>query len=168
MEPTLALLVFRGGGGGTVLQIFEGGARVFLVLAGTLAGFRGVDALSAWATKKAGATESSLDDILVPLGRKTLKVLVVAMGAVNLAPLLGLHITPLLGSAWRGWYWLCFAAQNTLENLFGSVTVVLDRPFSVGDWIQIVGVDGSSKRSASVPRGFARSTTPWSVFQTPN
>ena len=36
-----------------------------------------------------------------------------------------------------------FAAQNTLENLFGSVTVVLDRPFSVGDWVQIDGVDGS-------------------------
>ena len=128
---------------GTVLQIFEGGARVFLVLAGTLAGFRGVDALGAWATKKAGATESSLDDILVPLGRKTLKVLVVAMGAVNLAPLLGLHITPLLGALGVGGIGFAFAAQNTLENLFGSVTVVLDRPFSVGDWIQIDGVDGS-------------------------
>ena len=85
---------------GTVLQVFEGAARVFLVLAGTLAGFRGVDALGAWATKKAGKTESTLDDILVPLGRKTLKVLVIAMGAVNLAPLLGLHITPLLRRTW--------------------------------------------------------------------
>lgn len=118
---------------GTVLQVFEGGARVFLVLAGTLAGFRGVDALGAWATKKAGKTESTLDDILVPLGRKTLKVLVIAMGAVNLAPLLGLHITPLLGALGVGGIGFAFAAQNTLENLFGSVTVVLDRPFSVGD-----------------------------------
>ena len=128
---------------GTVLQVFEGAARVFLVLAGTLAGFRGVDALGAWATKKAGKTESSLDDILVPLGRKTLKVLVIAMGAVNLAPLLGLHITPLLGALGVGGIGFAFAAQNTLENLFGSVTVVLDRPFSVGDWVQIDGVDGS-------------------------
>ena len=87
---------------GTVLQVFEGGARVFLVLAGTLAGFRGVDALGAWATKKAGKTESTLDDILVPLGRKTLKVLVIAMGAVNLAPLLGAaHHT----ASWRAWGW---------------------------------------------------------------
>ena len=128
---------------GTVLQVFEGGARVFLVLAGTFAGFRGVDALGAWATKKAGNTESTLDDILVPLGRKTLKVLVIAMGAVNLAPLLGLHITPLLGALGVGGIGFAFAAQNTLENLFGSVTVVLDRPFSVGDWVQIDGVDGS-------------------------
>ena len=65
------------------------------------------------------------------------------MGAVNLAPLLGLHITPLLGALGVGGIGFAFAAQNTLENLFGSVTVVLDRPFSVGDWVQIDGVDGS-------------------------
>ncbi|MAV54671.1 MAG: hypothetical protein CMJ28_01795 [Phycisphaerae bacterium] len=135
----LPFLVFEG----TVLQIFEGAARVFLVMAGTLAGLRGVDGLGAWATRQAGRSESTLDDILVPLGRKTLKVLVVAMGAVNLAPLLGLHITPLLGALGVGGIGFAFAAQNTLENLFGSVTVVLDRPFSVGDWVQIDGVDGS-------------------------
>ena len=48
------------------------------------------------------------------------------MGAVNLAPLLGLHITPLLGALGVGGIGFAFAAQNTLENLFGSVTVVLD------------------------------------------
>ncbi|MAW42213.1 MAG: hypothetical protein CMJ30_07375 [Phycisphaerae bacterium] len=128
---------------GTVLEVFEGGARVFMVLAGTLAGFRGVDALGAWATKKAGNTEGRLDDILVPLGRKTLKVLVISMGAVNLAPLLGLHITPLLGALGVGGIGFAFAAQNTIENLFGSVTIVLDRPFSVGDWVEVDGVDGT-------------------------
>ncbi len=118
-------------------------SRVFFVLAATLAGFRSVDALGVWATKRAGKTESSLDDILVPLGRKALKLLVVAFGLVNFAPLLGLEITPLLGALGVGGIGFAFAAQNTIENLFGSVTVVLDRPFSVGDWVEVDGVDGT-------------------------
>ena len=30
-----------------------------------------------------------------------------------------------------------FAAKDTLEHLFGSFTVIADRPFQVGDWVEI-------------------------------
>ena len=119
------------------------GSKVFLIFAATLAGFRSIDVLGFWAAKKAGRTDSTLDDILVPLGRKALKLLVVAVGIVNLATILELEITPLLGALGVGSIGFAFAAQNTIENLFGSVTVVLDRPFSVGDWVEVDGVDGT-------------------------
>ena len=119
------------------------GSKVFLIFAATLAGFRSIDVLGFWAAKKAGRTDSTLDDILVPLGRKALKLLVVAVGIVNLATILELQITPLLGALGVGSIGFAFAAQNTIENLFGSVTVVLDRPFSVGDWVEVDGVDGT-------------------------
>ena len=43
---------------------------------------------------------------------------------------------------WWG-FGFAFAFKNSLENLFGSVTVILDRPFQVGDWVVIDGVEGT-------------------------
>ena len=42
-----------------------------------------------------------------------------------------------------GSFGLAFAFKNSLENVFGSVTVILDRPFMVGDWVVIDGVEGT-------------------------
>ena len=36
-----------------------------------------------------------------------------------------------------------FAARDTLGNFFGSLTVVVDRPFQVGDWVVIGDVEGT-------------------------
>ncbi|MEO1087164.1 MAG: mechanosensitive ion channel family protein, partial [Acidobacteriota bacterium] len=35
------------------------------------------------------------------------------------------------------------AAQDTVKNLFGSLTVILDQPFSVGDWVKIGDIEGT-------------------------
>ncbi|MFM1822989.1 MAG: Low conductance mechanosensitive channel YnaI [Planctomycetota bacterium] len=128
---------------GTVFVMLAGAARLFVVLASTLAAFRVIDAAGAILTERARRTENTFDDMILPLVRKTLKVLALVMGIVNLAPLLGVEIGPLVGAIGIGSLGFAFAAQNTIENIFGSVTVVLDKPFVVGDWVVIEGTEGT-------------------------
>jgi MscS family membrane protein len=128
---------------GAVFDMLAGAARLFVVLAATLAAFRVIDAAGAILMERARRTENTFDDMILPLVRKTLKVLALVMGVVNLAPLLGVEIGPLVGAIGIGSLGFAFAAQNTIENIFGSVTVVLDKPFAVGDWVVIDGTEGT-------------------------
>ena len=41
------------------------------------------------------------------------------------------------------------AAKDTLSNLFGSLTVLLDRPFRIGDWVTIGDIEGIVEEVAS-------------------
>jgi MscS family membrane protein len=71
-------------------------------------------------------------DALVKLAR--LVTLVVVM--LTVAQTLGFHITGLLALGGVGGIAVGFAAKDILANFFGGLTIYLDRPFSVGEWIR--------------------------------
>ncbi|MEO1534951.1 MAG: mechanosensitive ion channel family protein, partial [Planctomycetota bacterium] len=110
----------------TVLQV---AARAVLTLAGILAAWRLTDVLGELVLAQTRKTSSQIDDLLVPLARKTLKILVVVFGVVWIANSLNLNIAPVLAGLGVGGLAFAFAAKDTIENLFGSVAVILDRPF---------------------------------------
>jgi MscS family membrane protein len=93
--------------------------------------------------QKAAASESKLDDLLVPLVRKTLKVFVAAFGLVFIAGNLDIDVSSLLAGLGLGGLAFALAAQDTVKNLFGSLTILVDRPFAVGDWVLIDNVEGT-------------------------
>jgi MscS family membrane protein len=124
-------------------SILEPAARFALVLSIFWLGWRATDLVGEVIGARATRTDTRLDDILVPMIRKTIKVLLVVFAMLNLAPMLGLNLGPLLAAIGVGSFGFAFAFKNSLENLFGSVTVILDRPFQVGDWIVIDGVEGT-------------------------
>ena len=55
---------------------------------------------------------------------------------------LGINITAAIASLSIGGLAVGLAAQDTLANLFGAVAIFLDKPFKIGDRIQIENVDG--------------------------
>jgi MscS family membrane protein len=57
-----------------------------------------------------------------------------------------IRITPIIGALGVGGVALAFAAQDTLNNFFGSITVLFDRPFGIGDWIVIGDIEGTVER----------------------
>ncbi len=122
-----------------VLKILLPAVRFFAMLSGVWAGFRVTDLVSEVLQNKAAATETKFDDLLVPLIRKAVKVLILVFGVIYIADALDIKITPLLTALGIGGVGFAFAAKDTLENLFGSLTVVADRPFQVGDWVVIDG-----------------------------
>jgi len=74
---------------------------------------------------------------------KAAKIFAVAVGIVYGAQALNLPIVPLLGSLGIGSLAFAFAAKDTVENFFGSIAVIADRPFEVGDWVEIGDVEGT-------------------------
>lgn len=103
-----------------------------------------VDVIAAYFAKLASRTESTLDDQLVPLLRKTLKALVILVGTLFiLRDGLDLDIIPFLTGLSIGGLAIALAAQDTIKNFFGSVMIFIDKPFQVGDWITSGEIDGT-------------------------
>ena len=93
--------------------------------------------------QKAKKTETAIDDILIPLVQRVLKVVIFTFGGVFIASNLGANITSLLTGLGIGGIAIAMAAKNTIENLLGSITILFDQPFTLGDWIEIDGVEGT-------------------------
>lgn len=107
------------------------------------AAYRLVDLIAAFLNQAASRTHSKLDDALVPLITKTMKVFVTVMGIVFIADNLDIDVTSLLAGLGLGGLAFALAAKDVAGNLFGSITVLLDQTFHVGDWVIIGDVEGS-------------------------
>ncbi|MCP4144910.1 MAG: mechanosensitive ion channel family protein [bacterium] len=94
-----------------------------------------IDAASLFFILLADKTETSFDDQIVPLLRKTSKVFVGVITFIMVLQNLGVSITGMVAGLGIGGLALAMAAKDTLANLFGSVTILIDRPFKVGDII---------------------------------
>jgi len=97
--------------------------------------FRIVDAICAYLMTAAEKTDSRLDDHLVPLFRKSSKVFLGILTFVMLIQNLGYSVSGLLAGLGIGGLAVGLAAKDTLANVFGSVAILLDHPFAIGDWI---------------------------------
>ncbi len=104
--------------------------------------FRLIDALSKFLLESARKTESKIDDTLIPLFRKAAKIFVAVMAFVVAVQNLGYSISGLLAGLGIGGLAIALAARDTLANVFGSITILIDKPFKVGDWVSGPGFEG--------------------------
>lgn len=100
------------------------------------------EATALWARRAAG-TEDTFDDQLVPIVRKTAKVILICVGGVMLLQNLGYSVGSLLAGLGIGTAAIAFASKDTIANFFGSLVVFIDRPFQIGDWVEIGDVEGT-------------------------
>lgn len=119
------------------------GLKVFTIVAAIWTAFLVIDIISAFLAKKALGTDTKFDDLLIPLVSKSLKVFAVCIGLITCAQTFNLPIAGLLGGLGIGGAAIAFASKDAISNLFGSVTVLTDRPFEIGDWIKTEGVEGT-------------------------
>ena len=101
--------------------------------------FRVIDVAVEYLAKLALRTESKLDDQLVPMIRKALKITVGVVCGVCVSQLLGYSVSSLLAGLGIGGLAVALALQDALANFFGSVALYIDRPFIVGDLIRMDG-----------------------------
>ncbi len=127
----------------SVLLILLVSVKFLACLATVWVAYRLVDLTTAFLNQAASRTQSKLDDALVPLVTKTLKVFVTVMGVVFIADNLNIDVTSLLAGLGLGGLAFALAAKDVAGNLFGSITVLLDQTFHVGDWVIIGDVEGS-------------------------
>ncbi len=79
----------------------------------------------------------------MPLIKKTLFVVAVIIGVIIIADSLGAKVGALLASLGIGGLAFALAAQDTIANLFGSLVVVMDQPFKVGDAVKVGASTGT-------------------------
>ncbi len=105
-------------------------------------GLRVVDAVGQVMAARAKATESKLDDQLVPLVAKTSKVVLCVIGFVFVLQNLEVNVGSLIAGLGLGGLAFALAAKDTLANFFGSLMIFVDKPFQIGDWVVINDVEG--------------------------
>ena len=102
-----------------------------------------VDGLAEIWAGKAALTETKLDDQLVPIVRRSAKVFLVVIGVVLVLQNMGYSVGSLLAGLGIGGVAIAMASKDTVANLFGSFVIFLDKPFQIGDWIEMGTVEGT-------------------------
>ena len=120
-------------------------ALIGVAVALVLVSLRAIDfIIQFWREQPKTGGEKGFNDQFLLLVGKLLKSVLVVIAALTLLSNVGVNITALLGSVSVLGLALGLAAQDTVSNLFGTVAVFVDKPFKVGDRIQISGgVDGT-------------------------
>lgn len=91
------------------------------------------------------ASRSKLDDQLVPLIQRFVKIILVVLGLFFILENLGVDTKALLTGLGIGGLAVALAAKDTLANLFGSLAVITDKPFKIGDIIKFREYEGVVK-----------------------
>jgi MscS family membrane protein len=119
------------------------GLRAALPFFATLVMYHFVDILALYLQKLASKEDSDLNDQLIPLGRKVLKIFVIIVGGLFVMQNLNINITALLAGISITGLAFALAAQDTIKNFFGSIMIFIDKPFKIGDWITSGDIDGT-------------------------
>jgi MscS family membrane protein len=121
----------------------EGGlhAGVFVVL--VWAALRSVDLAFDFLGSFPWARANPLAAGVLPLGSRIARVAVTIIGVIAVLTQLGYPVASLLAGLGIGGLALALAAQKTVENLFGSVSISVDQPCRIGDFVQVENVTGT-------------------------
>lgn len=87
-------------------------------------------------------TESDLDDQLLPILSKGVKLVIWSMAFIIGMNNAGYDVAALIAGLGIGGFALAMAAKDTVSNIFGGFTIFTDQPFKIGDRIKVSGFDG--------------------------
>jgi MscS family membrane protein len=95
-----------------------------------------------WVPKAEDGRHKVLDTHLISILRKTILTMIWALGVVMALNNVGLNVGALLGTLGIGGLAFALAAQDTIKNIFGGITIFTDRPFRIGDRVKVDKYDG--------------------------
>ncbi len=112
--------------------------ELLIVLAIGHFAYRQIDVLDAWLKGFAREDSVNIDDMLIPIVGKSIRVAVVILIILQAAQTLSDQpITSILAGIGIGGLALGLAAQDTIRNFFGSLMIFADKPFNVGELINL-------------------------------
>ena len=90
-------------------------------------------------------TETDLDDQILPIARKSVKVVIWALAIIVVLDNAGYNVGALLAGLGIGGLALAMAAKDTVSNIFGGFTIFVDKPFALNDRVIVAGFEGVVK-----------------------
>ncbi len=91
-----------------------------------------------WEQRPDGQTQK-----MMPVFRRAVLVLIWIIGIVTALSNIGVDINALWGTLGIGGIAFALAAQDTVKNVFGAITIFTDKPFGIGDTINVNGFEGT-------------------------
>lgn len=125
-----------------ILQIVGDVLLVGLVLAITFFITRLSDKLIASKVEKKGFKADTNIKRFLPALQRLIRIIIFIVAALVIFEILGLKLTSLLAGLGLGGLAVALAAKDTLSNLFGSVSVISDQTFKIGDKIKVDKFEG--------------------------
>ncbi|MBN2302678.1 MAG: mechanosensitive ion channel family protein [Lentisphaerae bacterium] len=123
--------------------ILETVTRVVNTAAIGYAVYRLVDLLDYYLLKLSKRTDSKVDDMLMPLVGKSVRITILILVLLQIVQALSdKPIMSILAGLGVGGLAIALAGQDTIKNFFGSLVIVADKPFEIGDRIVMDGHDG--------------------------
>lgn len=151
-------------------DLYPWDARLFFTILTLIVAWAGFELITVFDRRLldfARRPDNSLDALMVEITRKFLKI---TLGGVTVLfigqSIFDLNITTLLAGAGVVGLAVAFASRETLANFFGTMVIILDRPFRCGDRIQLDGIDGIAESVGM--RSTRIRTDSESVFTVPN
>ncbi|WP_347552420.1 mechanosensitive ion channel family protein [Pseudalkalibacillus hwajinpoensis] len=83
-----------------------------------------------------------IDSLLIPFLSKTIRFLIVAMTFSVIAGEFNYDVNGFITGLGLGGLAFALAAKETIENFFGGVVIITEKPFSIGEWIKTPSVEG--------------------------
>lgn len=115
-------------------------SKAIIAAAVAYAIYKLVDVAEYYLIKLTSKTTTKLDDMLVPVVRKSLRITIAIISALwILDGILDAQIRTILLSAGVGGIAIALAAKDTVANFFGSITIFADRPFQVDELVEVEG-----------------------------
>lgn len=101
------------------------------------------DVFGEWLRTRMIRTNRKVGNVLVDLSTRTIKILIFFLGVVAIAQVYGFSAIGIISGMGIGGIAVALAAQQTISNFFGSLTILMDQPFTIGDWVVVGTVEGS-------------------------
>lgn len=118
-----------------------------LIASFTYAIVRLVDFFSLEILQKADEADRLLDKQLLPFVRELVKILLIIISFFfSLGFVFELNVANIVAGLGLGGLAFALAAKESLENLFASFTIFLDKPFVVGDLVTVNGITGNVEK----------------------
>lgn len=168
-KPVFALIIIYGlVSSFTILPLSEGHVRfiseaygIVLIAIVTFVAYKVYKEVLIYTGKRmASRTKTEIDDVLIPVLDKVGGLVILVFGAIATVNYLGYNITFLLAGVGVFGLVIAFAAQDALSNFFSGMALLLDRPFTEGDYIQL-----PSGETCRVDKIGVRSCRLYDVFQ---
>ncbi len=84
-----------------------------------------------------------LDSILIPFFSKIIRFVIWALAIVLIAQEWNYNVSGFIAGLGLGGLAFALAAKDALANIFGGIVIIMEKPFSIGDWVQTSGVEGT-------------------------
>ncbi len=112
---------------------------VIIIIAWGASGIAGTDSVLSDEFKQ----KLHLDSILVVFFLNVVKFIIVALAIVLIAHEWDYDVNGFIAGLGLGGLAFALAAKDALANIFGGIVIIMEKPFSIGDWIQTSDVEGT-------------------------